>query len=183
MATPLVSAAVALIVSAVPALAGQVDTLETLLVETAVPLTSAQTCGDIPGTAIPNHTFGHGRLDVLAAVRAARRTGIGDGDADPTPDTPPLPTTALHPNRPNPFNPGTRLEYSVGAMGTVTLAVYDIAGHRVRHLEGPRDRAPGTYASVWDGRDDAGRALPSGLYVVRLRVGAVQESRTVTLLR
>lgn len=183
MATPLVSAAVALIVSAVPVLAGQVDTIETLLVDTAVPLTAAQTCGDVPGTEIPNNIFGHGRLDVLAAVRAARRTDIGDGHPDPTPDTPPLRTTALQPNRPNPFNPGTTLEYSVGATGRVTLVVYDIAGRRVRNLEGPRYRAPGLYSSTWDGRDDAGRDLPSGLYVVRLRVGAVQESRTVTLLR
>ena len=183
MATPLVSAAVALMISAVPSLAGQVDRIEDLLLRTAVPLTSEQTCGGLPGSMVPNHTFGHGRLDVLAAVQAARTTGIGDGaPPPPAPGTAAAPVTRLRPNRPNPFNPRTTLEYSVG-IGTVTLEVFDIAGRRVRGLEGPLQRAPGDYVVTWDGRDDAGRSLPSGLYVVRLRAGLVQASRTVVLLR
>ena len=184
MATPLVSAAVALIVSAVPSLAGQVDRIEDLLLRTAVPLTSEQTCGGVPGSMVPNHTFGHGRLDVLAAVQAARSTGIGSGGVPNQPHGPAAARmTILQPNRPNPFNPRTTLEYSIGEIGTVTLTVFDIAGRRVRGLEGPLQRDPGDYAVSWDGRDDAGRSLPSGLYVVRLRAGLVQASRTVVLLR
>lgn len=183
MATPLVSAAVALLISAVPSLAGQVDRLEDLLRHTAVPLTSAQTCGDVPGTAVPNHTFGHGRLDVLAAVREARSTGIGHDLPTQPPGPSVAPVTALWPNRPNPFNPATSLEYSIGEIGAVTLAVYDIAGRRVRELEGPRLRTPGNYAVSWDGRDDSGRTLPSGLYVVRLTAGNRRAARTVVLLR
>ena len=72
MAAPHVSGAVALLWSAVPSLAGRVPETEALLRSTAVRLTSDQSCGGIPGSAIPNPVFGWGRLDVAAAVAAMR---------------------------------------------------------------------------------------------------------------
>jgi subtilisin family serine protease len=71
MATPHVSGAVALLWSAAPWLAGHVPETEQLLRATAVPLTSDQQCGGIPGTAVPNPVFGWGRLDIFAAVSTA----------------------------------------------------------------------------------------------------------------
>ncbi len=71
MAGPHVVGAVALILSAVPALAGEVDMIENILEETAVPKTSDQDCGTIPGNVVPNNTYGYGRIDALAAVNKA----------------------------------------------------------------------------------------------------------------
>jgi len=71
MAGPHVAGAVALIISANPELAGQVDLIENILEQTAVPKTTDQQCGDIPGSEIPNNTYGFGRIDVLEAVNVA----------------------------------------------------------------------------------------------------------------
>jgi uncharacterized repeat protein (TIGR01451 family) len=68
MAAPHVAGLVALIISAQPHLAGQVDQIETLIEQNALPLTSTQTCG-VPGSNIPNNTFGWGRVDAWAAVQ------------------------------------------------------------------------------------------------------------------
>ncbi|PID87181.1 MAG: hypothetical protein CSB13_00610 [Chloroflexi bacterium] len=66
MAGPHVVGQVALLLSARPDLIGNVDEIERIIRETAVPLTSSQTCGNLPGTQVPNHTFGYGRIDAGA---------------------------------------------------------------------------------------------------------------------
>jgi subtilisin family serine protease len=71
MAGPHVAGAVALLISAYPWLAGDVQTIEGILEQSAVHLTSSQTCGGVSGTTIPNNTFGWGRIDVLAAYNLA----------------------------------------------------------------------------------------------------------------
>jgi hypothetical protein len=71
MAAPHVAGAAALLWSAAPSLIGEVDTSESLLVQWAVPRTSSQTCGGIPGDQVPNNTYGRGRLDIFATVQAA----------------------------------------------------------------------------------------------------------------
>jgi serine protease AprX len=71
MAGPHVAGAVALMISANPKLAGQVDSIERILERTSKPLISAQNCGSILGTSIPNNTYGFGRIDALEAVKQA----------------------------------------------------------------------------------------------------------------
>ncbi|MCB0430706.1 MAG: S8 family serine peptidase [Flavobacteriales bacterium] len=68
MAGPHVVGAVALLISANPSLAGQVDTIEDVLERTAIRKTSSQTCSGISGSSIPNNTWGWGRIDILKAV-------------------------------------------------------------------------------------------------------------------
>ena len=69
MASPHVAGLVALLISAVPGLAGDVDRIEELIRESAFePSTSSQVCGGLSAGDFPNHTFGHGRIDALAAV-------------------------------------------------------------------------------------------------------------------
>jgi len=65
----------------------------------------------------------------------------------------------------------------------VDLAVFNLAGQRVAALvDGQREA--GTYAVRWDGRDESGRALASGVYLYRLRVGRQQvETRKLVLVR
>ena len=68
---PHVAGLVALLISARPDLAGNVDAIENIIEQSAVHLTSAtQTCGGVPGTQIPNNTFGYGRINALAMYQA-----------------------------------------------------------------------------------------------------------------
>jgi hypothetical protein len=79
---------------------------------------------------------------------------------------------------PNPFNPVTTLRYTLPSAGLARLAVYDLAGRRVRTLvDGSLPSGQGE--STWDGRDDGGRGLASGTYFARLE--AAETSRTVRL--
>lgn len=68
MAGPHVAALVALMISADPSLAGNMATLRSRIQTNAVQLTTAQTCGGVPGSSIPNNTFGYGRIDAAATV-------------------------------------------------------------------------------------------------------------------
>ena len=68
MAGPHVAGVVALMISANPELAGQVDIIEDIIESTARPMTSDEDCGNILGSEVPNHTYGWGRIDALAAV-------------------------------------------------------------------------------------------------------------------
>ena len=71
MAAPHVAGLVALLISANPSLAGDVDKLESIVQLSALPRTISETCGGVPGTNIPNNTYGWGLIDALAALRSA----------------------------------------------------------------------------------------------------------------
>jgi hypothetical protein len=89
---------------------------------------------------------------------------------------------ALGQNYPNPFNSSTTLRFSLPVSAEVDLAVYNAVGQRVTGLaRGPREA--GTYQLVWDGRDDQGHDLASGVYLYQLRVGARAERKRMLLLR
>ena len=125
MAGPHVAGAVALIISANPALAGDVETLENILEQTAVGKTTEEDCGDIDGDAIPNNTYGYGRIDVLAAVNAAL-------DLISDTDNPEL-NSALSVS-PNPFTGSFSLNFSQ-SFGAAEIEIYDTAGRLVRSLQ------------------------------------------------
>jgi hypothetical protein len=83
---------------------------------------------------------------------------------------------------PNPTRGACVLRYSLASARSGSLALYDTDGRVVRTLDsGPL--APGDHAPRWDGRDDAGRALPPGVYFARLRLGDESQTRRITLLR
>ncbi len=94
----------------------------------------------------------------------------------------PAPTALSLRVSPNPFNPRTRLGFTLPASGRADLAVYDLAGRLVRRLESGELPA-GDHVRVWSGDDDAGRSLPSGTYVARLATAAGVETRTLVLVR
>ncbi len=68
---------------------------------------------------------------------------------------------------PNPFNPVTEIRCDLPAEGRVVLAVYDLGGHVVRGLL-DESRGAGAFSVIWNGRDDRGREVPSGVYFARL---------------
>jgi flagellar hook assembly protein FlgD len=83
---------------------------------------------------------------------------------------------------PNPFNPATALKYCVPAGAReVRLAVYDQRGGLVRTLE--TTSAAGWHECVWDGRDDTGRVLPSGVYFARFAADAAAFVEKLALLK
>lgn len=88
----------------------------------------------------------------------------------------------LEQNYPNPFNLETAISYRLLAPSEVELMVYDLLGQRVCRLV--RARQPvGRYQVKWNGRDDAGREVASGVYLCRLRVSLFVQNRKMLLLR
>jgi hypothetical protein len=85
-------------------------------------------------------------------------------------------------NYPNPFNPVCAIQYDIASAGRASLKVFDVNGSVVRTLvDGWRE--PGTYSAVWDGRDDTGKQLPSGVYLLRLEAGDVVAMGKAVLLK
>jgi len=83
---------------------------------------------------------------------------------------------------PNPFNPRTNLTALVGVAGPAEVTVYDLRGHEVCVLHrGPL--AAGMHTWLWDGHDADGGAMPTGLYVARLRTADGIWTRKLTLVR
>jgi hypothetical protein len=74
---------------------------------------------------------------------------------------------ALSPIRPNPFTPAAQVEFMLPRDGVPSLEVYDATGRLVRQLLG-RPLSAGAHSAAWDGRDQAGRPAPAGVYLVRL---------------
>ena len=89
---------------------------------------------------------------------------------------------ALQQNYPNPFNGKTTIAYSVLRDGPVDLAVYDMAGRRVSTLVAAH-QLPAHYRVGWDGRDDQGRAVASGVYFYRLSADGQTLARRLVLLK
>lgn len=91
--------------------------------------------------------------------------------------------SALHQNVPNPFNPSTTIAYDVGAPGgRVRVEVFDVRGQLIRTLV-DAEQAGGSRSVHWDGRDDGGRRVASGMYFYRLRVGEAAFTRKMTIVQ
>ncbi len=82
-----------------------------------------------------------------------------------------LPTGSfeLHQNYPNPFNPGTTIRFAISTKSKVQLTVYDILGKEVKSLAND-ERPQGDYAVQWNGTNDQGTSVGSGIYFVRMYV-------------
>jgi hypothetical protein len=73
----------------------------------------------------------------------------------------------LRQNRPNPFNPTTTVDFVMPVTGKARLVIYDVSGRRIRTLLDEERRA-GVNSASWDGRDDRGHEVTSGVYLARL---------------
>lgn len=90
---------------------------------------------------------------------------------------------SLSQNYPNPFNPETTIRYDLSSDAIVSLAVYNIAGQVVRKLVDGESLAAGQYQAVWDGRNESGTSVASGMYFYLLRAGDYVAKRKMVLLR
>ena len=89
---------------------------------------------------------------------------------------------ALEQNYPNPFNPETRIRYSVPEAGFVSIRIFRIDGELIKTLEN-RDRLPGRYEVVWDGTNDHGAKVSSGVYFYRVQSNDFSSVKKMILLK
>lgn len=92
------------------------------------------------------------------------------------------PVFSLSQNQPNPFNPATRIQFTLPEAGHVELVIYNILGQKVKTIAGGQ-MPVGEYSVIWDGTDYFGREVPSGVYFYRLTAGEMTESKKMTLVR
>ena len=88
----------------------------------------------------------------------------------------------LEQNYPNPFNPETRLYFQLPASEEVKLVIYNTRGQIVRNLLASRYDA-GRHTVNWDGRDNAGQLVPTGVYIYRIKAGDHIAARKMTLVK
>lgn len=157
MAGPHVAGLVALLISANPELAGQVETIETIIEETALPMLSDQNCGDFSGLQIPNPVYGYGRVDAFAAVQRALELVSST-------------QTAAAPQQievfPNPFGAEINLR-SHAKEQPLRLDMYNATGLLVFSRAWPQGLAFETISL---------HGLPSGIYLYRLHSAAGVQS-------
>ena len=95
--------------------------------------------------------------------------------------------TALLQNFPNPFNPETWIPYTLADNADVNVRIYDVKGKLVRQLDVGYQRA-GSYinrekAVYWDGRDQLGESVSSGIYFYTLKADAFSDTRRMVILK
>jgi hypothetical protein len=108
-------------------------------------------------------------------VTVAGVTGVGEVSELPR-------HVELSPCVPNPFNPSTRIEYALPSKMSVSLAIFDTSGRRVKTLVAG-ERSAGRHTAVWDGTDQSGRDVAAGVYMSRLETAASIVSRKMVLLK
>ena len=91
-------------------------------------------------------------------------------------------TFALYANYPNPFNPNTTIRYDLPGEGAVRLSVYNLSGQKIRTLlDGPQ--VAGVHRVAWDGKDETGIQVASGIYLYRLETEEGSLVRKMMLLK
>lgn len=85
-------------------------------------------------------------------------------------------------NYPNPFNPSTTIRYEVPNESRVVLKVYNMLGQEVRTLANTT-QSRGVYHVQWDGKDQLGRSVASGVYLYRLEAGNIVKSKKMLFIK
>jgi hypothetical protein len=88
----------------------------------------------------------------------------------------------LSQNYPNPFNPTTKIEFTLAKSGFVTLQIYDVLGRKVRTLVS-EELSAGYKSVIWDGKNEDGDDVASGVYFYQLKVGDFSEPKKMLLLK
>ncbi len=122
-------------------------------------------------------------LEIIVRLTTQSPSGIGDGD---TPANSLPRVFALSQNHPNPFNPSTSIRFDVPAeyeKGVeVLLEVFNVRGQRIVTLI-DEEKEAGSYQVHWDGRDEAGRSVGSGIYLYRLKAGHFTSTKKMVITR
>ncbi len=125
--------------------------------------------------------FGIELKEVALADENAALIPVGDAPSRPV-------AFELNQNYPNPFNPSTTIKFTLPSTGDggmtlpTSLRIYNVLGEVVRTLV-DEPMAPGVHHEVWDGRDDQGNKVASGIYFYRLRAGDFQHTKKMVLMK
>ncbi len=114
--------------------------------------------------------------------RDLRLAGIPAYTVDDDSPSPPFKTN-LRGSYPNPFNPATTIEYSLERETKVTLVIYDVSGRKVRTLLSAKTVEAGIHRVDWDGKNDKGKQLSSGIYFCKFLAAGQVEAKKLILLR
>jgi flagellar hook assembly protein FlgD len=90
--------------------------------------------------------------------------------------------TALKGNYPNPFNPETSIFYSVKGDAKVNVTIYNLLGQKVKTLVNGNTKS-GNHSIKWNGKDDAGRNVTSGVYFYRMEAGKYTSTQKMILMK
>lgn len=131
--------------------------------------------GDINGDEWPDLVVGNSGEPCVKVFYADPATGV---DAAP----PAAPSVTLHPCRPNPFNPATAISFDMKSDRRVRVAIHDLSGGLVRLLA-DRNFSGGEHSLYWNGANESGRDLPSGVYFVLLESDGERQTRKLSLVR
>ena len=131
-------------------------------------------------------TFSYVDADAVPGRSYRYMLGVVDGDGEFVSQiqllTMPTAKNGLEQNTPNPFNPQTAIRFTLSATQNVSLAVYDVSGRLVRTLASGTQEM-GTHTITWDGRNDAGATVSSGVYFYRLDAGKFSQTRKMVMLK
>ena len=89
---------------------------------------------------------------------------------------------SLSQNYPNPFNPITTINYSIPTQSRVKLQIYNLLGQVVTTLV-DADKNPGYYEAIWNGTNQSGKSVSSGLYFYSLRAGQFNDTKKMVILK
>ncbi|MFO7888849.1 MAG: T9SS type A sorting domain-containing protein [bacterium] len=92
-------------------------------------------------------------------------------------------TFALGQNYPNPFNPITSIDYRLNSTNDVKLIVYNSLGQKIRTLVSRENVPAGSYSIEWNGKDDMGQTVSSGIYIYKLQMGSQSMMKKMILMK
>lgn len=120
-----------------------------------------------------------GKTEILGLYAQKMSSSVAISDNN----TPSLSEIALNQNHPNPFNPSTTISFSLRQSApTLELKIYNLKGQMVKNLfTGRMDK--GSHSMVWDGKDEAGNIVSSGVYFYRLSDGKATQQRKMVLMK
>ncbi|MBN1290445.1 MAG: T9SS type A sorting domain-containing protein [Candidatus Latescibacteria bacterium] len=124
-------------------------------------------------------------LHVFDVLQGTYKAVLSEGESSepPTAVTEEKPVEfALMGNYPNPFNPSTTIEFSLQQTGYIQISIYNTMGQKIRDIVTDYMN-PGVHSEVWNGRDDYGNVVSSGVYLCRLKMGEQVATKRMMLLK
>lgn len=134
------------------------------------------------GTIIRIPLEGDQRFDVSAVYASTRASGISEIGYTISKDVENEESLVLEQNDPNPFTGSTRLDFQIPSEAETKLIIYDVGGALIRTLIDSK-LEPGFHSAEWDGCDDSGRQVESGIYLYKLYAGVYSVTRKMVFLK